>query len=79
MMSELKVIVTMFVSESWKNTTEEIIMTHPWKMDFQTQIKNVFIESTRPFCKLEYKIGNFMTADSEQSSSVTSENTGNIV
>jgi hypothetical protein len=51
----------------------------PWKIDFHIQIKKVFELSTLPFCKLEYNIGNFITAVGVTSSSVTREKTGNIV
>lgn len=78
-MRELKVMVTILVKDSWKKITEPSMITQPWKMDFHVQIRKVLVESARPFWRPEYRMGNFMTADSLQSSSVTRENTGNIV
>jgi hypothetical protein len=52
-MRELKVMVTMLVNDSWKKITEPSMITQPWKMDFHVQIRNVLVESARPFCRPE--------------------------
>ena len=72
--------MTIFVNDSFlKRITLPNMMTQAWNIDFHIHIKNVLVERTRPFYKVEYRIGNFNTAATEQSSSVTKENTGNIV
>ena len=48
-MSAEKVMVTMLVKGSLKNITVPSIMTQPWKIDFQSQMRKVLVERERPF------------------------------
>jgi hypothetical protein len=47
--SALKVMVTMFVKGSLKYMTDANMITQPWKIDFQSQIRKVLVERERPF------------------------------
>ena len=49
MMRAEKVIVTMFVKDSLKKITDANIITHPWNIDFQSQIRKVLVLSDLPF------------------------------
>jgi hypothetical protein len=49
MISAEKVIVTMLVKDSLKNITVASMITQPWKIDFQSQIKKVLVDSDLPF------------------------------
>jgi hypothetical protein len=60
--SALKVMVTMFVKGSLKYMTDANMITQPWKIDFQSQIRKVLVERERPFWRVLYRGGNFMTA-----------------
>lgn len=48
-MSALNVMVTMFVNDSLKSTTVPSMITQPWNMDFQSQIRKVFALRLLPF------------------------------
>lgn len=48
-------------------------------METQVQIMKVFRFMLLPFCKVRYSAGYFITFSRETSSSITIENTGNIV
>ena len=52
MMSAVKVMVTMLVKLSWKKYKVLSMITQPWKMDFHTQIRKVFVLRDRPFCRV---------------------------
>ena len=79
MIKAVNVIVIMLVNDSLKTINAESIITQPWNIDFQTHIKKVFVDSERPFCRVLYSGGNFMTACTGTSSSKTSEKTGKFV
>ena len=44
-----KVMVTMFVNDSLKNMIVPTMMTAPWYIDFQNQIKKVLKDKLLPF------------------------------
>ena len=47
-----KVIVTMFVKGSLKNITVASMITQPWKIDFQSHMRKVFVDRERPFYRV---------------------------
>ena len=54
------VIVTMFVKDSWKNMMVPSIIVQPWNVDLKNQMRKVFTERERPFCKVAYNGGYFI-------------------
>ena len=52
MMSAENVMVTMFVNDSLKNMTDASMITHPWKIDFQSQMRKVLVLRDLPFYRV---------------------------
>lgn len=77
--SEEKVMVTMFAQESLNIKIENMMITEPQKIDFQTQMQKVLKLRLRPFCNVLYNGGNFNTASTLVSESNTKEKTGRLV
>ena len=52
MMRAEKVMVTMFVKDSLKKITDANIITHPWNIDFQSQMRKVLVLRDLPFYRV---------------------------
>ena len=48
----VKVMVMILVKGSLKTIRAESMITQPWKIDFQTQIRKVLVERERPFWRV---------------------------